>query len=194
MNPTLITLSGPTGPVNDSEFLALDDLNAGIVFLAHVAKLYPGITWGQLPALAAQAASGRESMSGWFTDLGHAVGSVTRSAGSVIKDAIGVTGDVAGSAIRLVTDQKVLSGVTQIAGAVATDGGSVAAQGISGDLMDFVKNLGGSFKSMISSGGDAPGQNQASMFGSAKMLPWVLAGGAVLFVLFARRAPVAVGR
>lgn len=198
MNPLLVTMRGSS----DIRIEDLSNLEAGIAFLVMLDQLAPGITFGDLQRLAAG-----ETLSGF--NLFRAVGNVVKSAGSGIADAAGVVGkgignvkdgvgDIlkdtfttagkgAGEAVRLVTDEKVIDGASRIGTAYATSGGSEGVRNLFGGsdkgdgILQFLSNLGSSFK-----GSPSAPISEASVFGSSKNLPWIVAGGAVLVLLFAR--------
>lgn len=191
MNPLLVTMRGP-GELN---IPALSNFEAGIAFLTLLNRMSPGLTFGQLAA-AMDAPAGR--LAGWWTDLKKSVGDVKDGVGDVLKDTWDGIGETAGSAVRLVTDEKVLDGASRIGAAYATWGGSEGARdfmksiggggggGESGgavdSLMNFISSLGSSFKSSAS----AQTMNTAGMFGGGA-LPWIIGGGLVLFLVTGRR-------
>jgi hypothetical protein len=150
MNPTLVTMQGP----KSQGIQSLSNFEAGIATMGVIAREYPGITWGQLLAL-----SGHGQMSGWFTDFKRGVGSLRDGIGDILRDTVSMVGGVAGSGIRLVTDQEVLSGLSQAAAAYATGGASAAAgslgggtdsAGVGGSIVDFLSALGLSSKAKSS--------------------------------------------
>ncbi len=181
MNPLLVTMRGP----GDIDIPSLSNFEAGIAFLTLIAKMNPGITFGQL----AEVMDSPERMAGWWTDLKKSVGDVKDGIGDVLKDTASAIGGGAGDAVRLVTDESVLNGASRAATAYATGGGSEGVRSALGgagggsgpvdQFINFVSSLGSSFKSV------AP--NQAGIAGlPANVWPWAIAGGAVLVVLFAR--------
>lgn len=181
MNPLLVTMRGP----GEIDIPSLSNFEAGIAFLTLINRMSPGITFGQLAALIDTP----ERMGGWWTDLKRSVGDVKDGIGDVLKDTASAIGGGAGDAVRLVTDEKVLDAASRAATAYATGGGSEGVRnalgGTSGgggmvdQFIGFISSLGSSFKGVAS--------NQASVGGvSSNVLPWALAGGAVLVVLFAR--------
>lgn len=182
-NPLLVTMRGPAGEI---EIPSMSNFEAGIAFLTLLNRLSPGITFGQLASVL-DSPSGR--MAGWnpLGDIYHAVGAVKDGIGDVLKDTASAIGGSAGDAVRLVTDEKVIDGAARLGTAYASNGGSEgvrSALGGGGSVVDqligFVSNLGSSFKSntptMQADVGGLPGG----------VLPWAIAGGAVLVILFAR--------
>jgi hypothetical protein len=204
MNPLLVTMRGP----DEIKFHELSNFEAGIIMLHKLDQMLPGVTWGQL-IYAGRDTMGRswlERMAskagGAVMDAGRGVGGaamdVARSSGDIIKSAVDATGEKIGEATRLFTDEKVVDGASRAYKAY-TDGGGIAgfwggssifgqnsgtsdAEGESaaGGIWDFITNLGSSAKKSASA-------NQAGLFGiPSNVLPWAIAGGAVLVILFAR--------
>jgi hypothetical protein len=125
---------------------------------------------------------------------------IQRSGGDIVMSAVNAVGDKVGEATRLFTDQKVVEGGAKAYKAF-TDGGGIAGfwggsgvfgkgggegatdeEGMSaaGGIWDFITSLGSSAKKKT-------GANEAGIFGiPSNVLPWAIAGGAVLVVLFAR--------
>lgn len=184
MKNSLISMAGPT----DFDVSKMSNFEAGIAALTVASSVYPGLTWGRLADLV----TGREKMGGWWTDLKHVAGDIKDGVGDVLKDTGDWVGDKGGEIIRLGTDEKVIDGASRLGTAYATGGGSEGARsvlqslGLSGEssdnIMDFLGSLGSVFKGKV--GDDV---NQAGMFNS-KNLPWIIAGGAVLVLVFGRRA------
>lgn len=199
MNPLLVTLRGP-GQIDLS---SLSNFEAGVVFLSLVDQLAPGIKFGELPALAA---SGRMAGFNLFRAVGNLVGDTASGVVSVgkgaakgiyegagaLKDGVGdvfkstftTAADASGDTVRLLTDEKVLDGISRIGSAYASQGGSEGVRKLfSGDsgqkVLDFFSALGDSFKS---EGG------AVATSSSSSWLPWALGGGAVLLtVMLVRR-------
>lgn len=173
MNPILVSMHGPS----DLNIKALSNFEAGIAFLTLVNRLSPGITFGQMMGVDS---SGR--LSGWWTDLGNAVGNVKDGVGDVIKDTASFIGGSTGDAVRLVTSEKVIDGASRIGQAYATSGGSEGVKQLLGggdgasQFVDFISTLGDQFKSASTNLG---GQNQASTLPGGP-LPWLIGGVAVI--------------
>lgn len=189
MNPLLVTMHGG----NSLDVGSLSNFEAGLAFLTLVDKLVPGITWNQLDSLAAGYGAGGR-MAGWWTDLKHSVGDVKDGIGDVLKSTVDVVGGIGGDTIRLGTDPKVLSGVSQIGMAYATGGGSAGVTGLlqslgmssgsANQVTDFISSLGNNFKTQSQLQAAGMGGGGGAMGGA---LPWVLAGGVVLVLLVATR-------
>lgn len=198
MNPLLVTMRGPS----DIQIEDLSNFEAGIAFLVMLDQLAPGITFGDLPKLAAgETLSGfnifratSNLVKGVGSGVADAAGTVAKGIGTVkdgvgdvLRDTFTTVGKGAGDAIRLVTDEKVVDGASRIGTAYATSGGSEGVRNLFGgsdtgeSILQFISNLGSSFK-----GASSAPVSEASMFGGTKNLPWVIAGGAVLVLLFAR--------
>lgn len=187
MNPLLVTMHGG----NSLDVRGLSNFEAGLAFLTLVDKMAPGITWEQLDDLARGYGAG-DRMSGWLTDLGHAVGQVKDGIGDVLKDTVSTVGSIGGSTVRLATSPNVINGVSQMGAAYATGGGSTAVTGLlqslgmsagsASQVTDFISSLGDNFK--------AQNQLQAASVGGGGglgALPWIIAGGVVLVLLVGRR-------
>lgn len=189
MNPLLVTMHGP----NSLDVQGLSNFEAGIAFLTLVNKLVPGITWDQLDHLAA-ANGAPAGMSGWFTDLKHAVGAVKDGIGDVLKDTVSTVGSIGGSTVRLATSPNVINGVAQMGAAYATGGGSSAVTGLlqslgmssgsANQVTDFISSLGDNFKTQSNLQAASVGGGGGAMGGA---LPWVLAGGVVLVLVAVTR-------
>ncbi len=183
-NPLLVTMSGPM----DFDYNKMSDFEAGLGALALIGTLYPGVKFGDLPALAAKRPI---AMGGWLTDLTKgvtsAVGNIKDGVGDVLKDTVSAVGGVGGDVVRLATDKNVLQGASAIGGAYLTGGASAALDGVLGSsgpsgnaITDFLTTLGLNFKSLANQ--VAPGTASPNPSG-ANVLPWVAAGGAVLLVV-----------
>lgn len=181
--PALVTMAGPNSLPDISR---MSNFEAGIATLVLLAKAYPGIRFGDIPSLMAP-----ERMSGWWTDLKHAAGDIKDGVGDVLKDTFSNSANAAGDAVRLVTDEKVIDGVSRIGTAYATDGGSEGVRSLLGGggsgspvdaLMDFISNLGSSAKSA-----NVQAASVGNMNVPGGLLPWLLGGGAVLVLLMRKR-------
>lgn len=182
-NPLLVTLSGPSES-RAMDYQSMSDFEAGLGALALVGKMYPGARFKDLAAIAAR---GPVAMGGWLTDSFRAVSRVTGDIkdglGDVLKDTISTVGDVGGSSVRLVTDEKVLDGASKIAAAYESGGASTAITSLFGSgaqpLQDFISTLGQNFKDLVAQQAPAAGGGAKS----ASVLPWVLGGVGVLGVV-----------
>lgn len=159
------------------------DFDAGLLFFAAVARMYPGLTWDDIlhPQLMGRS---------WFTrqvdNLTHAVGNVKDGIGDVLKDSISTLGDVGGSTIRLAADPSV-------AGAISRAGSAYATGGASEGVNSFLASLGSIFspqgQQVVSAAGASYKQNVSGGFSFSN--PWVLGGvlgaGALVLVMVARR-------
>lgn len=183
-NPLLITMAGP----NDIDLSGVSNFEAGIATLVLINRLYPGVKWGDLPALAAGARSTTMGKK-WYERAMSAVGDIKDGIGDVLKDTFTTVGGGLGDATRLVTSAPVMDAVTRAGAAYATGGGSEAARGVlgslfgsSGDaadaqisqLMNFISGLGSTAKGATATGATGPGVN---------ILPWALGGVAVLGIV-----------
>jgi len=188
MNPKLITMAGP-----DSISLSdVNDFEAGLIFLSNVARLYPGIKFRDLQGLA----TGQDistmgwSLTGGLTALGNGfvstVGNIKDGVGDVLKDTASFIGDSTGSAVRLVSDEKVADTIARAGTAYATGGGSEGARGFFEQL-----GLGGKdgkagaldgFMNFISGLG-VTGKAKEKATEGPNYLPWLLGGVGVLAVV-----------
>lgn len=152
------------------------DFDAGLLFLAAVARMMPGLTWQDLQT--------PQFMSGWLTDLSRSVGNLKDGIGDVLKDTFKTVGGGAGDAVRLATDPKVADTVSRAATAYATGGASEGAN----SLMDA---LGSIFSGQGQQAVQQVGQSYKQSYGFNLGNPWVIGGGigaaALLVVLVARR-------
>lgn len=163
----LLTLSGSKmDAINPFD---LDDQSAGIYALHVLTTIYPGITWGEIMKRAA----GGPVLGGWLTDLKKAVGGTISDIGDKL-------GEWGGSAVRLITDEKVADGLTRYGTAYATSGGSEALKSLLGPSLgpkvsDFLTALGSGFKGNLASSQLIPGiQNKWLMIGGAGLIGVVL--------------------
>ena len=141
----LVTLSG-NGAADmallKTNVRELNDIDAGIVVLWQIARMVPGITWQDMIDY-----SQNRRMSGpfdWIGDAGTWVGDKISDAGDMV-------GGWVGSGVRLVTDEKVQTGLTRGAAAYMTGGQSLALenllQGAGGDLLgNLLGSVGGQAK------------------------------------------------
>lgn len=191
MNPLLVTMRGiPYLPSGEINLAALSDFEAGFIILDLIAKSYPGITWGQLLAMADQQP---ERMNGWWTDLKKTVTAPVRDLGGMIGE---VSRSAGHGVMEFLRDDKVQDNIYKAYTGFADSGGvagfwggsSIFGQGgggagggddggIMGWLNGFISGLGGEAK-----------QNQAGMFGGGNALPWLIVGGFVLATIFGKRA------
>lgn len=185
-NHLLVTMAGPRDLPDISR---MSNFEAGIATLVLLDKVYPGVRWRDIPAIAEGYRP--ESLSGWWTDLKKATGDVKDGIGDVLKSAVDVGGDVVGSAVRLVTDEKVIDGASRIGTAYATNGGSEGVRQLFGGsggqgsgpvdaLLSFISGLGERAKSANIQAAGVGGMSPA-------ILPWALGGGLLLVLLMGRR-------
>lgn len=184
-DPLLVTMRGP----NDLDVRSLSNFEAGIAFLTLMDSFSPGITFGELAAAIDGEDSGR--MAGFWSSIKKAATSVKNGIGGVLRDTGNYIGDKAGSAVRLVTDEKVIDGAGRIGSAYATGGGSEGVRGLLESLgggkgegsntekiLGFISSLGSAFK------GQAEGDVQTAGFAIPKTaLPWMVAGGGALLLI-----------
>ncbi len=182
MNPTLITMSGPVGKI---DIRKLSNMEAGLAFLGLVNRVYPGITWGELH----QMGSGHPDFMGrsFWDKVGGALSDVKGTITDVVSKTVSTAGDVAGSAVRLVTSEKVIDGASRIGAAYATGGQSEAAKGIGQQLMDLVSGLGSTAKDTANAAGGASYNGTVDPRGFVekygKTIAIVGGGGVVLYVV-----------
>lgn len=184
-NPVLVTMAGPRDLPDISR---MSNFEAGIATLVMLDKVYPGIRWRDLPALADGYQP--EAMAGWWTSLKKAVGDVKDGVGDVLKSTGDYVGSAFGSTVRLATDEKVIDGASRIGTAYATNGGSEGVRqlfGGSGEsgspfdaVMSFISGLGEKAKSANIQAAGVGGMSPA-------ILPWALGGGLLLVLLMGRR-------
>lgn len=133
----LYTMEGMAG-INDSiDVTRLSDVEAGVHFFKTLDRMAPGITWREL--------QDPQLMGGWWTNLKKATSATLRKTGNLTKDIVNVTGRKIGEATRLITDEKVMNGVSRAAMAYASGGGSEAVNSASGG--------GGGFSGLLSKAG-----------------------------------------
>lgn len=129
----LLTLNGAvtkTGKLMEMNLLELSDIDAGVWALATLSKMEPGVSFGDIVTDPEGAAV---QMGGWLTNLRRSIGRGT-------SDAIKVIGNVGGSAVRLVTDKKVRTGVMDYANFFKVGGAEGGALGmLKGIFSKFTK-------------------------------------------------------
>ncbi len=185
MSGSLITMAGPANGGIDVRNLS--NMEAGLAFLGLVNKIYPGITWGELHAMG----MGQEVMGRSFWDrVGGVLSDVKSTVSDVVSKTTSTIGDAAGSALRLVTDEKVIDGASRIGEAYATGGQSEAMKSYGAQLLDFVSHLGSSAKDTATAGSSGSGGNAAGGLAEVldvygKPIAWI-AGGAVVLVVAAK--------
>lgn len=178
MNPLLVTMRGP----GEIDIASLSNFEAGIAALSLVGRALPGLTFGDL----ARMNDGRMSGSLW-----DGLKSVGSAIGDTVSNIVDKAGSVMGSAVRLVTDEKVIDGASRLGQAYATSGGSEGVRSMFGggaegnQVVDFVSQIGEFFKGVTGSSG----QTQVASAGAANVTPWLLGGGLalVLVLLVARK-------
>lgn len=206
-NPVLVTMRGP----QDIDIRNLSNYEAGLAMLGLIHRLYPGITFGQLPALAAQGRTYGDGAMGWsitgalrsvgdtlsptkiYNGIADKVGDVKDGVGDVLKSTFDSSGSAGGDVVRLFTDKKVIDGANSSYASFTQSGGIFGAVGGSG-LSNFLGGEDGSSQSGASSfmewishlGSSA--KNQAGVAGlPGGVWPWAIAGGAVLFFVFGKK-------
>jgi len=137
----LVNLSGqPKKAINPElakiNIKELDDVGAGLVFLRIVAQMYPGITWGQLMAMKNNKNTMGRSLWDKFKNF---TGDLYDGGAQLIGDVVGGTGDILGSAVRLVTDEEVANGLSRAGAAYATGGSSEGLMAILGSFGNSAK-------------------------------------------------------
>lgn len=163
------------------------DFDAGLLYFAALARLYPGITWENLrsPSFSKSA-----FMAGWLTDLGHAVAKTTRSVGGIVSDATGLIGSKAGQAVRLASDPNVAQTVTRAGAAIATGGASEGAFTASSAIGKILSSAGQ--KVVEATGAAYKGATSDAAGGINWSSPWVIGGAgiaALVAVLAFRPSP-----
>lgn len=126
----LVVLRG-TAPVTFFDPRGKSNFDAGLLFMQAFCRLYPGATWQDFFSMAGPRP---KKMSGWWTDMKHAVGDVVDGIGGVISDTKSLIGGAGGDIVRLATDQQVLDGIARAGEAIATDGASEGARSASDAL------------------------------------------------------------
>lgn len=149
---SLITMAGPS---NGLDVRSMSNMEAGLAFLGLANQVHPGITWGQLVELG--TGNGQYMGRSFWDKVGGALGDVKDSVSDVVSKTVSTVGDVAGSAIRLVTDEKVIDGASRLGTAYVSGGQSEAAKGVLGQLGDFVSHIGATVKDTASGGAAATG-------------------------------------
>jgi len=118
---SLFSMAG-TADIMKIDPTELDDIDAGILTLYWIDKMYPGITWGDI--IKATHKMGAK----WYERIGQTIGNAISDTGDKL-------GDWGGDAIRLVTDKEVMEGVQYYGQTYATGGKNMALDGM-------IKNLG----------------------------------------------------
>lgn len=177
---SLITMSGPSGGLDVRN---MSNMEAGLAFLGLVNQVHPGITWGQLVELGKNG--GRFMGRSFWDKVGGALGDVKDSVSDVVSKTVGTVGEVAGSAIRLVTDEKVIDGASRLGTAYATGGQSEAAKGILGQIGDFVSHIGSTVKDTANANAAGAASPAASYL---KPVNIAIAGVAVVGVVLVVRS------
>lgn len=178
MNPLLVTMRGP----GEIDIASLSNFEAGIAALSLIGRAIPGITFGDLV---------RMNQDGRMGDLWTFTKRVGSAIGDTVSNVVDKVGSVAGSAVRLITDEKVIDGASRIGQAYATSGGSEGVRSMFGggaegnQVVDFISQIGEFFKGVSGPGG----QTQVASAGTANVTPWLLGGGLalVLVLLVARK-------
>lgn len=201
----LVTLGAPdSGGILSVPTEKMNDVEAGIQFLAAFGTLYPGRSLLDV----ASRNQGFVPLNGWLTNISKAVkktvsstydgiktvvGDVAEGTGNALKSTVKVTGGAAGSAVRLASDPEVLDAAGRIGTAYVSGGGSEGIRALAGGgedgnaLLGFLANLGQSWK-----GAEAAQGTQVAAFGgvSEKTLLWggaALGGVVLLSLLLGRR-------
>lgn len=201
MNPLLVTMRGPSsGAIRMQD---LSNFEAGYLTLSLVARQNPGLKWGDLIGYANQR--GLTTMGkAWYEKLASGVGDFVSDSsdwvGDSVKDVFGATGGFIGDAVRMLTDKEVIDGMNSSYESFTSSGGVAGAVGGSdtfgieklfsgGDgkdgatknqIMEWITSLGDSVKKKS---GDA---NLAAFEMPGGVLPWALAGGAVVVLMLFR--------
>lgn len=136
----------------------LSDKDAGLQALYILAKIYPGLTWGDL-------LNYKQRLGGnWLTDAGNWVAKTTSNAGDKI-------GEWGGSALRLLTDQEVADGIDHYV-STAT-GGS--------EMDKFLQSLGLTSKKSVDKAGI--GDGYFGDFGDITPTTLMVGGGLLLGII-----------
>jgi hypothetical protein len=118
------------------------DFDAGLMAMAAIARMMPGITWGDLMRMGQNP----QAMAGWWTNLKKAVGDVKDGIGDVLSDTIGLIGRKGGQVVRLASDEKVASTISRAGAAYSSGGLSEALASLTGGQADVVEGAGASYK------------------------------------------------
>lgn len=165
-NPLLVTMNSPMGagrrgPPMVAEYLAMSDLEAGIVALGILGKENPNMRMIEILDLA-----GPQSMAGMFDFIGRQLKTVKDVFGETVRGAA----DLSGSAVRLAASDKVVNAAT------AVSSGGLLSSIPGGDVLaEFLSAVGGNFKAAVASG-DAAASGAAPL---PKWVPWAAAAGGV---------------
>lgn len=214
-SPMLVTMSGPSPVLEDGsiDVTRLSNFEAGLAMMGLIHRVYPDVTFGELPKLA--YAPGAEFMGRgfWERQLSHVtdtlspgkvfnsvssgVGDVKDGIGDVLKDTFNSSGDAGGNVVRLLTNKKVIDGANSSYASFTDSGGIVGAiggKGISnifgGGDSSSSGTAGNSLMDWITHLGAATKAKaaQADMSGlPGGLLPWAVGASVVLFVVFGRR-------
>lgn len=186
----LIELSGRAGDIGlqNIDVENLDPMDRGIVLLGLIAKIFPGITWEQLPQLQNDSR---------MMGLGDWLGRQGRRLQNGLKDGLDVLGEIGGSTLRLLTDKEVMSGLQSYGAGYATGGQSLALEGMAdkifGGMGDFVpQDTQEQVKKLLAAfGGAGTGGGAGSPGGSSKQIPkeyvYLGIGGLVLVTVLMLR-------
>jgi len=114
------------GASQEFDISRLSDFEAGVHYFKTLDKIKPNITWGEVvdPQL----------MGGLWSSLKKATTSIRKGVGSVLSDTLSFTGKKIGESVRLITDKKVMDGISRGGMAYATAGGSEGARGFLSSL------------------------------------------------------------
>lgn len=195
--PMLVTMSGPSDS-SGIDIQSLSNFEAGVAMLGVIHRLYPGITFGQLPEIAGRARAyggdtmGRSWLARQVSTVSHAVGDLKDGIGDVVKSTFDTAAGAGGDVVRLLTDKKVVDGASSAYDTFASSGGVLGVYGGS-SLSNFLgggsdsNSAGSSLMEWITHLG-SNAKNQASLGGMPMTVwPWAIAGGAVLFLVFGKK-------
>lgn len=149
MNAKLITMDGAAGEITIFDFdpLKMNDFEAGLHFFKVISVLNPGIMLSDIIQ--------NDGMSGWWTDLKHAVGDVKDGIGDVISDTYSLVGRNLSDAIDLTVRT---AGDEGLQDAIARGGAAYATGGVSEGIRGFFSGA---------SGGQTEDDNAISKAGAA---------------------------
>lgn len=134
MNPKLITMEGSAQEMTIFDFdpLKMNDFEAGLHFFKVVSVMRPGIRFSDMIE--------GFGMSGWWTDLKHAVGDVKDGIGDVVSDTWGLVGRHSSDALNLAVRT---AGDDDLQNAIARGAAAYGTGGISEGVMAFFGNAAG---------------------------------------------------
>jgi len=137
----LVELSGRANNLSivDIDPAELNPMDRGVYLLSMVAKIFPGITWGQMYEVAY---SNDERLMGWWTDTKKFIGRQTNNVKDGLKDGLDVLGEYAGDFVRLISDDEVIQAIQSYGQAYATNGASFALEDITGKFFGTNPNTG----------------------------------------------------